>query len=189
MNTMPDMPQPSVPCWKHQQTYYEGFQRTIYTTNEETFFPEGYLIVSRTDLEGRITHANEAFVKMSGWEREDLIGSLHSILRHPDLPRVAFKGLWDDVRAGKKWHGYVKNLRKDGGFYWVYATIIPNVRNGKIVSYTSVRRQPSREKVNECTKLYYQLLAEERKAANLPPPPPPAGTEQSIKALALALAN
>ena len=71
----------------------------------------------------------------------------------------------------------------------MYATIIPNVRNGKIVSYTSVRRQPSREKVNECTKLYYQLLAEERKAANLPPPPPPAGTEQSIKALALALAN
>lgn len=162
MYTMPDMPRPSEPCQEHVQTYYEGFTRTIYTTDKETFFPEGYLITSRTDLEGRITHANEAFVVMSGWTREELIGSLHSILRHPDLPKAAFKSLWDDVRAGKKWHGYVKNLRKDGGFYWVYATVIPNIREGKVVGYTSVRRQPSRNKITELSAVYKQWLSEEK---------------------------
>jgi PAS domain S-box-containing protein len=62
---------------------------------------------------------------MSGWAREELIGAPHHILRHPDMPKIAFKGLWDDIAAGKKWHGYVKNLRKDGAFYWVYATAVP----------------------------------------------------------------
>lgn len=158
---IPQMPKPKIPHTEHTLKYYDGFTRTVYTTDEETLFPEGYLIVSRTNLKGIITHANEAFVHMSGWNREDLIGVPHSILRHPDLPKVAFKGLWDDVQSGKKWHGYVKNLRKDGGFYWVYATIIPNVRNGKIVGYTSVRRQPSREKIKEMQELYKQLKAQE----------------------------
>lgn len=160
--SLPEMPVPELPHNTHTLNYYGGFSHTVYTTDKEVLFPEGYLIVSRTDLDGIITHANEAFVYMSGWKREELIGQPHSILRHPDLPKVAFKGLWDDVRAGKKWHGYVKNLRKDGGFYWVYATIIPNVRNGKIVSYTSVRRQPSRSKIEELSALYAKLVAEER---------------------------
>ena len=160
-NPLPAMPVPEKPHQTHTLQYYGDFERTVYTTDEETLFPEGYLIVSRTDLDGVITHANEAFVHMSGWTREELIGQLHSILRHPDLPKVAFKGLWDDVQAGKKWHGYVKNLRKDGGFYWVYATIIPNVRGGKIVGYTSVRRQPSREKIAEMQALYQELKAQE----------------------------
>ena len=160
-NPLPDMPVPEKPHEVHTLKYYGDFERTVYTTDEETLFPEGYLIVSRTDLDGIITHANEAFVHMSCWERDELIGKPHSILRHPDLPKVAFKGLWDDVQAGKKWHGYVKNLRKDGGFYWVYATIIPNVRGGKIVGYTSVRRQPSREKIAEMSALYKELKAQE----------------------------
>ena len=160
-SSLPTMPVPEKPHEVHTLQYYGDFERTVYTTDEETLFPEGYLIVSRTDLDGVITHANDAFVHMSGWEREELIGQLHSILRHPDLPKVAFKGLWDDVQAGKKWHGYVKNLRKDGGFYWVYATIIPNVRGGKIVGYTSVRRQPSREKIAEMSALYKELKAQE----------------------------
>ena len=158
---LPQQPVPDKPHQTHTLQYYGDFEHTVYTTDEETLFPEGYLIVSRTDLDGIITHANEAFVHMSGWERDELIGKPHSILRHPDLPKVAFKGLWDDVQAGKKWHGYVKNLRKDGGFYWVYATIIPNVRNGKIVGYTSVRRQPSREKIAEMSALYKELKAQE----------------------------
>lgn len=160
-NPLPVMPVPEKPHEVHTLQYYGDFERTVYTTDEETLFPEGYLIVSRTDLDGVITHANDAFVHMSGWERDELIGTPHSILRHPDLPKVAFKGLWDDVQAGKKWHGYVKNLRKDGGFYWVYATIIPNVRGGKIVGYTSVRRQPSREKIAEMSALYKELKAQE----------------------------
>ena len=94
---------------------------------------------------------------MSGFSEEELIGQPHSILRHPDMPAVAFKDLWDTVNAGKKWHGYVKNLRKDGAYYWVYATVIPNVRKGKVVGFTSVRRKPSRKKVEESDKLYASL--------------------------------
>jgi len=101
---------------------------------------------------------------MSGYSRDELIGTPHHILRHPDMPKVAFKGLWDDIAAGKKWHGYVKNLRKDGAFYWVYATAVPNIRNGVIVGYTSVRRKPSRSKVNGLIPVYQQWLAQEQAA-------------------------
>ena len=74
------------------------------------------------------------------------------------MPAVAFKGLWDTISSGKKWHGYVKNLRKDGAYYWVHAAVVPNIRNGRIVGYTSVRRKPSRSKVEECTALYKTLM-------------------------------
>jgi aerotaxis receptor len=95
---------------------------------------------------------------MSGYSQEELINIPHSILRHPDMPAVAFKDLWDTVNKGEKWQGFVKNLRKDGGYYWVKATVIPNIRNGQVVGYTSVRRKPSRKKVNECIALYPTLF-------------------------------
>lgn len=143
-------------------THYDGVKRTVYCTDVETEFPDGCLITSRTDLKGIITHANEVFVHMSGWSRDELMGAEHYILRHPDMPKVAYKDLWDTVEQGKKWHGYVKNLRKDGGFYWVYATIVPNIRDGVIEGYTSVRRKPSRSKVLEMQALYESLMNEER---------------------------
>lgn len=145
----------------HTLTFHDGTTRNILVTDIETPFPSGELIVSRTDPAGIITMVNRAFVIMSGYAEDELLGAPHHILRHPDMPRVAFKDLWDTVEAGKKWHGYVKNLRKDGGFYWVYATIVPNVRNGTIVGYTSVRREPSRKKVEESMALYTTLIAEE----------------------------
>ena len=74
------------------------------------------------------------------------------------MPSTAFKDLWDTVSQGEKWQGFVKNLRKDGGYYWVKATVIPNIRKGKVVGYTSVRRKPSRTKVEECIKLYPTLI-------------------------------
>jgi aerotaxis receptor len=114
--------------------------------------------VSRTDSDGIITHVNNSFVEMSGYSEEELLGQPHYILRHPDMPAVAFKGLWDTVEKGEKWHGYVKNLRKDGGYYWVLATVIPNIRNGRIMGYTSVRRKPARRKVKECIQLYPSLF-------------------------------
>ncbi len=141
---------------------YEVGPRRVLWVDEEVPFPDGRLIVSRTDLKGMITHCNASFVAMSGYSREELIGAEHSILRHPDMPAIAFKGLWDDVEAGKNWHGYVKNLRKDGKFYWVHAAVVPNIRQGKVVGYTSVRRKPSRKKVDEATELYKTLLAEEK---------------------------
>ncbi len=143
-------------------TYYDGTSRTVITTARETLFPTGELIVSQTDAAGTITMCNEAFVRMSGYAREELMGAPHSILRHPDMPRAAFADLWDTVNAGKRWSGYVKNLRKDGGFYWVYATVIPKVRDGKIVGHTSVRREPSRTKVDEAAELYVSMLGDER---------------------------
>ncbi len=137
---------------------YKSISRRILYTEIETPYPDGKLIVSTTDPEGIITHVNKSFVEMSGYTEEELLGAPHSILRHPDMPPAAFKDLWDTVNKGEKWQGYVKNLRKDGGFYWVKATVIPNVRNGKIVAYTSVRRKPSRSKVEECMKLYPTLF-------------------------------
>lgn len=159
------MAQPAEPSKQSKLTYSDNSLRTVYATEHEVPFPQGRLIVSRTDLSGIITHANDAFVEMSGYIREELIGAPHHILRHPDMPKIAFKGLWDDVVAGKKWHGYVKNLRKDGAFYWVYATAVPNIRNGAIVGYTSVRRKPSRARINELIPLYQQWLDQERSAS------------------------
>jgi aerotaxis receptor len=137
---------------------YGSGPRLILYTEIETPYPDGKLIVSTTDKSGIITHVNQSFIDMSGYTEEELIGSPHSILRHPDMPPVAFKDLWDTVNRGEKWQGFVKNLRKDGGFYWVKATVIPNVRKGVVVGYTSVRRKPSRSKVEECIKLYPSLF-------------------------------
>ena len=130
-----------------QWTYYDGSSRQVVVTDVETRFPTGELIVSQTDRDGMITTCNEAFVIMSGFTKEELIGAPHAILRHPDMPRAAYQDLWSTVQQGKRWSGYVKNLRADGGYYWVYATVIPKVRNGQILGHTSERREPSRDKV------------------------------------------
>ncbi|MEZ5447652.1 MAG: PAS domain-containing protein [Thiolinea sp.] len=142
--------------------YYDGRTREVVIRDEEIPFPEGCLIVSRTDKAGIITHCNQAFVDMSGYEKHELVGQPHSILRHPDMPHAAFKDLWDTVESGRKWHGYVKNLRKDGCYYWVYATAIPNVRQGEIVGYTSVRRKPARARVDASIALYADMLEAEQ---------------------------
>lgn len=161
---LPDMVRPSAEALESRLSYFDGSSRTVFTTDSEVQFPEGRLIVSRTDMKGIITHANDAFIEMSGWDRESLISAPHYILRHPDMPAIAFKGLWDTLAEGKKWHGYVKNLRKDGAFYWVYATAIPNIREGKVTGFTSVRRKPSRTRINELIPVYRQWLDEERAA-------------------------
>lgn len=161
---MDDMNPADVSGEKHEhvlELYGQG-PRKVYTTDVEVPFPEGKLIVSCTDKEGRITHANKAFVEMSGYKESELIGQPHSILRHPDMPAAAFKSLWDDMAAGRKWHGYVKNLRKDGAYYWVYATVVANVRKGEVVGYTSVRRKPSRREIEECIELYREMKGAEK---------------------------
>ena len=144
-----------------QWTYYDGSSRQVVVTDVETRFPTGELIVSQTDRDGMITTCNEAFVIMSGFTKEELIGAPHAILRHPDMPRAAYQALWSTVQQGKRWSGYVKNLRADGGYYWVYATVIPKVRNGQILGHTSVRREPSRDKVAEMEKLYAEMVKAE----------------------------
>jgi aerotaxis receptor len=156
--TPDDVVRPGEPRTLH---YFDGSSRRVIITDVETPFPRGELIVSQTDCEGLITMCNDAFVLMSGYSSAELLGAPHSILRHPDMPRVAFAGLWDTINTGHRWTGYVKNLRRDGGYYWVYATVIPKIREGRIVGHTSVRRQPSRRRVAAAAELYASLLADE----------------------------
>ena len=151
-------------CREYYWKYFEGTSRRLLVTDVETRFPTGELIVSQTDVPGNITMCNEAFVHMSGWSREELMGAPHSILRHPDMPKAAFGDLWTTVDQGKRWSGYVKNLRRDGGFYWVYATVIPKIIDGAVVGHTSVRREPSRDKVEELAAVYATMRAEEGRA-------------------------
>ncbi|ADE15953.1 PAS sensor protein [Nitrosococcus halophilus Nc 4] len=139
------------------ELYGIGPRRILYTDIEAPY-PDGRLIVSRTDPEGLITHCNKSFVDMSGYTKEELIGVPHSILKHPDIPPVIYKDLWETLKKGNKWQGFIKNLRKDGGYYWVKATVLPNVRNGEVIGYTSVRRKPSRNKIEECITQYPSMF-------------------------------
>ncbi len=148
--------------WReYNWTYFDGTRRRLLVTELETRFPTGELIVSQTDIEGIITMVNQAFVNMSGFSRQELLGTPHSILRHPDMPKAAFADLWTTIDQGKRWSGYVKNLRRDGGFYWVYATVIPKIVDGVVVGHTSVRREPSRDKVEALVGVYATMCAEE----------------------------
>ncbi len=152
---------PSSDAKEVMHTYHDDTSRILYDTGVERPYPDGKLIVSRTDLEGVLTHVNDAFVEISGYEIDELIGQPQCILRHPDMPRAAYKDLWSTVESGQKWHGYVKNLCKDGSHYWVYATVVPNVRRGETVGYTSVRRKPSRSKIATAADEYSQMKQNE----------------------------
>jgi len=131
--------------------------------NNEKVMSENDFIVSKTDIKGYITYCNRIFVEMAGWSRFELIGANHNIIRHPDMPKIAFKILWDLVQAKKEFFGFVKNLRKDGGYYWVLAYITPDVDlNGNIIGYTSFRKKPSRRGIEFLTPVYKQLVEAER---------------------------
>lgn len=121
----------------------------------EYILQESDFLVSQTDETGKILFANEDFCKIAGYRLDELIGKAHNIVRHPDMPKAAFKDLWDTVKSGKVWTGYVKNGTKDGGFYWVYATVYPNIacENGKC-GFLSCRRKASTEEIAEATNLY-----------------------------------
>lgn len=134
---------------------YDGTTKTVAVCDTELPYPIGRLIVSYTDTNGVIMHANQAFIDISGYTRDELIGQPQSILRHPDMPKAAFKDMWDTITAGETWNGYVKNLCKDGEYYWVYATVVPSLDvDGNIIAYTSIRRMPNRDKVDEAIELY-----------------------------------
>ena len=115
-------------------------------TQREVTFPANEYLVSRTDLKGIITYANDAFVKISGFTRDELIGKNHNMVRHPDMPMAAFKDLWATVQSGMPWRGLVKNRCKNGDFYWVEAFVVPIRKNGQIVGYQSVRTPAQAQK-------------------------------------------
>jgi len=126
----------------------------------EVEVPEETVLVSKTDLHGRITFVNEAFVEISGYSEAELIGAPHKIVRHPEMPKQAFADLWATVRAGRPWEGLVKNRRKDGAFYWVLANVTPIVEKGEVVGYISIRCRPDRRQVEEAGALYAALREE-----------------------------
>ncbi|MDD2266534.1 PAS domain-containing protein [Sulfuricurvum sp.] len=112
-------------------------------------------LVSQTDAKGIILFANEDFCKIAGYTLEELMGKPHSIVRHSDMPKAAFKDLWDTVKSGKVWKGYVKNATKNGGFYWVFATVYPNIACGDGNSgYMSCRRKASPDEIKKAEALY-----------------------------------
>lgn len=127
----------------------------------ETEVPENELIVSRTDFDGNITYVNETFANISGYEVDELIGKPHNIIRHPDMPKSAFEDMWKTIKSGKTWEGYVKNLRKDRGYYWVYAQVSTVIKDGKAIGYKSIREPVSQEKKIEMQNLYDELRLKE----------------------------
>jgi len=132
---------------------------------EVTFEEVGVLnrpIVSKTDLKGIITYANTPFCKLSGYSKKELIGKPHSIVRHPDMPKAAFKDMWDTIQQGKKWRGFVKNLRKDGKYYWVEAVIQPIFdEDENIIGYISARKPVTNKIKEKYQRIYNEMKKEE----------------------------
>jgi PAS domain S-box-containing protein len=127
-------------------------------------FADEDIIVSKTDLKGRITYANGVFVRVSGYSEAELLGAPHSILRHPAMPRCVFKLLWDTIAARREIFAYVLNLAKNGDEYWVFAHVTPSYNlKGEHVGYHSNRRAPHADALAQVAPLYAALLAEERK--------------------------
>jgi len=140
-------------------------KQKITPTSVERQLGDEDFIVSKTDAKGRILYGNRIFIALSGYGESELLGSQHNIVRHPDMPRSVFKLLWDTIAAGQEFIGYVKNMSKDGGFYWVMATVTPDFDAArKVVGYTSVRRKPRAEAVRAAAALYREMLAAETRS-------------------------
>ncbi|HCN72732.1 MAG TPA: chemotaxis protein [Pusillimonas sp.] len=132
-------------------------RKNLPVTDVEIVVREDQYLISKTDMKGRIIYANPAFIEVSGFTRDELIGKPHNIIRHPDMPPEAFADLWETLQAGKPWLGLVKNRRKDGGFYWVLANAYPVVEHGEVTCYASVRIKPSPEQV-EAAEAFYESI-------------------------------
>ena len=138
---------------------------SISQKGEELHFDENLFIVSKTDLKGRITYANDLFIEISGFKEHELIGTAHNLLRHPDMPKAIFKLLWDRVQAGKEVFAYVKNRTKNNYYYWVHAYVTPiiDTKTNQLIGYHSVRRSPSAKGLEVITPLYQKMLAAEER--------------------------
>lgn len=134
-------------------------KRNLPITDQEQSFSDSFNILSTTDLKGIITYVNEDFVRVSGFQSDELIGHNHNIVRHPDVPPAVFQQLWDRIRSGKSWMGVVKNRCKNGHYYWVDAYVTPIEKNGEIVEYQSVRRKPKPETTARAQALFDSLSA------------------------------
>lgn len=135
-------------------------RQNLPVTNTEFQFPDGMTLVSTTDLKSHITYCNPAFIAVSGYAREELLGQPHNVVRHPDMPPEAFRDMWTTLQSGSPWSAMVKNRRKTGEHYWVMANATPVLENGQPVGYMSVRTKPTREQVAQAEALYARMRAE-----------------------------
>ena len=133
--------------------------------DEEVLF-DGRSLISETDTNGIIIYVNRKFVEMSGYSREEAIGQPHNLLRHPDMPSQAFEQMWRTIQSGNIWEGYVKNLRKDGKYYWVIVNIVPYMdEQGNITRYIASRKVPKREEINSIIQTYKKMCEAEKIAS------------------------
>ena len=129
--------------------------------DEEVVF-DGRSLISETDTKGVITFVNRKFVEMTGYSKKEVVGHPHNVLRHPDMPKVAFEGMWKVIKNGQVWDGYVKNLRKDGKYYWVDVHIVPKKdENGTIIGYIASRKVTEEKRLESTIIQYKKLLDEE----------------------------
>lgn len=136
-------------------------------TGRESPFHEDEFIVTKTDMKGRLTYANDVFLRVSRFQSKDVIGQPHSIIRHPDMPRSIFNLLWERIEAKKEIFAYVVNLASNGDHYWVLAHVTPSFdAAGSVVGYHSNRRKPDAAQVDKIKSLYATLLDEERRPSN-----------------------
>ncbi|HVI51988.1 MAG TPA: PAS domain-containing protein [Candidatus Sulfotelmatobacter sp.] len=154
-------------------------QPAVLLTGVEHSFSADEVIVSKTDLQGRITYANDIFIGMSGYTEEELLGAPHNILRHPDMPRCVFKFLWDRIALGYEVFAYVVNRSKNGDHYWVFAHITPCYgADGSIIGYHSTRRVPQAKALEAVKPLYATLRGIEDRVSDRKQ-----GAEESLAAL------
>lgn len=142
-------------------------QERITSSGKEILMRDDDFIVSRTDTRGKITYGNKIFIEFSGFSESELLGAPHNIIRHTDMPRGVFKYLWETLGNGNECFAYVKNLSRDGSFYWVFANVTPDLdERGKITGYFSVRRKPRGGAVSAMADVYRMMLAEEHRAGH-----------------------
>lgn len=122
--------------------------------SKEVFLEQETIIVSQTDEKGIIIFANADFCTISGYELEELVGNPHNMVRHKDMPKWAFEDLWKTIKSGKIWKGIVKNRTKEGGYYWVNATVFPSKSVDGSIRYISVRVKPTKEEIENAENLY-----------------------------------
>jgi len=125
--------------------------------NEEIILDDKDFLISETDKKGVITHANKDFLRISGYTLEELLNHSHNIMRHEDMPAIVFKEMWDTIKQGETWSGYVKNRAKSGNYYWVKAVISSLHMDDGSIGYISCRKKASREKIKEAEKLYKEM--------------------------------
>jgi aerotaxis receptor len=133
------------------------------TPIDEEYIYEGSVIISQTDLNGTIVYANKMFCEISGYKSEELVGQPHSMLRHPDMPKSVFAKMWQTIQSGQMWNGLIKNLRKDGLYYWVDSEILPVYDDdNNMTGYIAARKPASRKNILEVQENYNKMLESER---------------------------